>query len=311
MRNRSSQFALFIVVASLTAGCGGGGGVASTAPTLELTSSAQAVDYGQTVSVSWTTTNVAALSTTQTSFPVGSTQTSGSLVDTPSSSTTYTVTAVGLDGSEISKSVSVTVNPSTKKILLLADQSVAGVPQVTSEIQALTSLPVTTSLTMPTIISADLLIIGSSSAVTPSDQAIVTAYLAAGGRVVIIGGAAQKLANGTTTDSDISSIGSWLAGGTSSSFSINQGTVVSTRPVGVPLNASLLGRDTAGGNTISPVAADAIGLTTDKGLAFVYWPPIGGRVAYVSSAPQGSDATSFASRLLFLAACRWALEIVT
>lgn len=309
MKFRSIQLGFGLALAILVAGCGGGGGgSASLGPTLDLSISALAIDYGQTVSVSWSTSRAAAISATQTSFPVDTSQVNGTLIDTPGTSTTYTVTAIGNDGSQVTKSVSVTVNASTKKILLLADQAQAGVPQITSELQALTTIPIQTGLTLPASITADLIVIGGSSAVTPGDQAAIRAFLTAGGRVVLVGSAPQRLANGTTTSSDISSIGSWFAGGTTSSFSITQGTVVGTSPVGVPLSATLFGRDIAGDHAIAPVAGSAIGLTTDKGFAFAYKPPIGGRVGFASTAPSASDSNSVTSRSVFLAICRWALS---
>ena len=77
--------------------------------------------------------------------------------------------------------------------MVVGDEAVAGVPQVTQSIQAISTQTVMTSLTFPADTPANVIVVLPSASVSPSDQANVRKYLSIGGDVVLIGSAVRKL----------------------------------------------------------------------------------------------------------------------
>ncbi len=104
-----------LLVAALT-GCGGGStnnpsGGSGDVPTATLTASPTSITAGQTVTLTWSTTNA---TSAEIDNGVGSvTVPSGSTAVTPTQTTTYTITATGSNGQQATAQASVTVNAAT------------------------------------------------------------------------------------------------------------------------------------------------------------------------------------------------------
>lgn len=301
-----SLLTISLSLSSLLIGCGGGG-VSAPRASISLGLSKSTLTYGESVTLSWTSQGVRNL-TSQTSFPVSSSQVNGSMVDRPATSTTYVVTGVDDAGNEVSATIAVSVARIPSRFLLVGDQSLAGVTQIASFLKSLSGLDVATSLTLPTPIDADVVVILRSANVGPADHAAVQSYLSAGGRVVIVGRAANKLATGNELNPDVSAIGSWFAGATSSEFSLTAIFSVPGAP-GIPLSAIHYNRELISDVTTGPVSADAVLLTTSAGAGsggFVYKTPSGGKVGFVGGMAIDSTVSGTATRGVFYAVCRWA-----
>lgn len=290
--------------------CGGGGGLFG-GPGVTLTADKGTIAYGQTVNIKWSSRQIVSIRTVPTNFNVNGNDLNGSFVDRPALDTTYYIEAVDESGGTRSSTVTVRVAPSTKKILVLADMSQAGATDVVTYLQKLTTQPIQTSLTRPTTITADLVVIGASASIGPNDRTPIRNFIAAGGRVVLVGRAAPKLATGSPNGGSLPGIGTWFAGATTYSDLLSPIYCVNTSP-GVPLSAIYYGDDITRNGDVSPVAASAIKFTTQGGGgtydAFAYKPSIGGRVGFSTDAPIGSTGPDTATRGIFLSICRWALE---
>ncbi len=300
-------FASFIVLGSLTLGCGGGSVGGSSNASITLSSSLSSVGYGQQTTISWSSQNVD--SVTSASFPVNGSTINGSFTDKPTVPTTYKITGHGTDGSSVSSLITVSVQKGSKKILFLADTAQSGVNQETDFLRGLSTQPVQVSHSLPGVFSADVIVISSSAAVSPSDVPSIKSFLNAGGGVVLIRFAPRLLASGDLNNNDISSIGSFCAGVTNSSGNFSDAQIVSGSVSGFPMSANLFGQ-TAAGEGVSPVSASATLLTGLDGLgftmAFAYQPATGGKVAFVGDAPIDSSFDSLSLRSLFLSEVRWA-----
>lgn len=305
--NRLS-FLSALALPMLLLGCGGSsGGVASTRPTVSLSSSAVEVPYGQPVTVTWSTQNADSV---RTNFGASSTQLSGTLTDTPTSETTYQVIAERITGETAERSVTVRVTRSNKRILVIADSTQPGTATPVALLQSTTTVPVEVSLSLPQAFTADVLVLGSRGALTPSDWPRVRSFLSGGGGVVIVGRAAALLATGNRENDDISAIGNVLAGATRLHSNWGVDVVASALP-GFPLSSTLYGKPLPDYDQIAPVSVNAIRLTTAADGAydaFAYQPPIGGRVAYISDVPVDVSVSSRTLQELFLAQARWVAQ---
>ncbi|MBS1703671.1 MAG: hypothetical protein JST12_18555 [Armatimonadetes bacterium] len=301
---------IFAALCSLALGCGGdsalGGG---STPSITLHLSNSNLTYGQSATVSWTSSNVSSIQSA--SFPVNSSTVSGSFTDTPSIPTTYRITANGNDGSTVSSTITVAVQKGSKRILFLGDTAQSGVNQVIEGLQTLSTEPVQVSLGLPAVLSADVLVVSSSSTVSPSDVPAIRSFLNAGGGVVLIRYATRLLATGDKSNSNVSAIGSWVAGITESSglTPFAEAQITSGSVSGFPFSASLFGQ-TVAGQGVKPVSASAKLLTNlDNGgfaIGFTYQPASGGRLAFSGDAPIDTSDESTNLRNLFLSEVRWA-----
>jgi hypothetical protein len=294
------------VIAATAFGCGGKGGLGPDQPSLRLTSSAQTVPYGQTVTVNWSSRSISSIGTTSTNFMVGSNQLNGSLIDRPASDTTYRIAGTGTDGRRYDSTVTVRVAPSTRRFVVVADQSLAGMPQMTEYIQALTTTPVQKSAGIPASITADVLVLFPSGAFGQAEQERVNAYLASGGKVLLLEKAPVRLATGSLGGMDTSAIGTWFAGATGlirQNATNPGGSEVVAQSPGLPLSATLYGVNVGDVYHAQPVSANATLLTRLDGghtAAFVYSPPSGGMVGYVGGFGVGaSERDGALNRVLF------------
>lgn len=299
-------------------GCGGDTGSSNAVvhPSISMNSTKATVNYGESVTISWNSSN--ATSVSNGSFQVGSTQLSGSITDTPSRDTTYTLTANADNGETATATVSVTVTKATSKIFFVADPAAASTSSVQSFLQGLTTTPVTVSISLPATFNADVLVLSESAQISNADFGKVTSHLSGGGGVVFIGRSTSLLATGDIANDDVSAIGSILGGAQRVGGGSFTSKVVASAPSGFPLSANLFGRDTVfngifgtgdGANFASPVSAGAHILTVPDGgnvQAFCITTLLGGKTGFVNDAPIGSDGKSTTLRELLLAEIRWA-----
>ncbi len=299
----------FAVFSLFTLGCGGSSAGGSTNASITLSVSTNNLAYGQPTTISWSSQNVDFIESA--SFPVNTSTVNGSFTDKPTVPTTYKITAHGTDGGSVSSLITVSVQKGSKKILFLADTAQSGVNQATDFLQTLSTQSVQVSHSLPGAFSADVIVIGSSAAVSPSDVPAIKSFMNAGGGVVLIRYATRLLATGNLNDDNISSIGSFCAGVTSSSgfTPFRSAQIVSGSVTGFPLSANLFGQ-TVSGQGAAPVSASATLLTgqDDQGftMGFTYQPATGGKISFVGDAPIDSSSESVALRTLFLSEVRWA-----
>src|SRR5690606_12470929 len=135
--------------ALIATGCGGKGSTGSSGASLNLSQTVAEVAYGDPVTISWSSSGLDRIDVNGTNFVITSNQLSGSFLDTPALDTEYTIVGDPTSGSDITRTVSVKVTKSMKKIVLVADSAISGVPQLRDFIQGLTAQTVTTSLTLP------------------------------------------------------------------------------------------------------------------------------------------------------------------
>ena len=296
-----------IIFGILTLGCGGDSAGGSSTGSVSLHLSTASPTYGQPVTVSWTSSNLASIDGA--SFPVNSNDITGSFADKPATSTTYQITGRTLSNDVVSSTITVNLQKGSKKILFLADTAQSSTNSLTDFLQGLSTQPVQVSLTLPSVFSADVIVISSSAAVSPSDVAAIKSFLNAGGGLVLIRWSTRLLATGDINNENISAIGNFFAGVTLSSSSDLGSNIVSGSPGTYPLGVSLFGQpiDAWG---VRPVSASATLLTTEDQFSctsgFAYSPATGGRVAYAGSAAIDSSAQSTSVRNMFLGEVRWA-----
>lgn len=309
--NRTSYLPIGTLLVLALAGCGGGG--SSSSASLNLSRNIAEVAYGETVSVSWSSSGLDTIDVNGTNFVITSGQLSGSFIDTPALDTDYTIVGDPTTGINITRTVSVKVTKSTKKVALVADSAVSGVPQLRDFIQGLTAQTVTTSLALPSLTGVDVLVILESASIGPAQQTAVRNYLNSGGAVVFVGRAVKKLATGDFQNDNISSIGSWFAGVTEARDigGFVPYKLVSSRPAGFPLSAIVFGDNLSyEGSYVLNVSSQATVFDTNptERLAFVYKPSSGGKVCFAGDAPIGSGHTDTSVRTLFLSIVRWAAD---
>lgn len=293
-------------------GCGGG---SSKSATVNVSRSKAEIMYGEQVTISWNSSNIDSLDTDATNLELSSGQLSGSITDMPALDTEYKVVGNSADG-KVTGIISVSVTKSDKRIALVADAAVSGVPQVRDFVQGLTTQTVVTSLSLPSLVSTDVLVLMESAAIGPAQQSTIKGFLYGGGSVVLVGRAANKLATGNLADGDVTSIGSWFGGANTSQYIGTGGfvgfTLVSSRPAGVPLSAVTFDDwlPFSSGTYVSPVSAQAKVFDTDSShkIAFAYKPSSGGKVAFAGAAPITSTEAGTSMRIVFLSLVRWAAD---
>lgn len=296
-----------LIFITVLGGCGGGGLTGSSSPSIGLSASKSVVNYGESVTISWSTGEGASIYTGQCNFPISGDN--GSITDIPSYDTTYRIRGEDADGNDVTKTKQVLVAKSTKAILLVGDAATSGTNQIREYLQTLTTQPVTISLAVPALTGYDAVVLLPSAAYISGDNAKVAAYLTSGGSVFLVEQAPRRLATGSFGSGDISAIGSWCAGVSSQSNPLSDQDVVETSPIGIPLSAVLFGDDCEG-YAVGPVSALAIKLTTSSSTssAFVYKPSSGGKVGYVGGLGIGSSAREATARELLLTEVRWGLD---
>ncbi len=303
----------FIALSSISlilTSCGGSVGSDPNASSISLTASSPTISYGQTVNINWIGHNIQNIDSSN--FQAGSNALTGSITDKPAITTTYTITARGNDSQLYTSTVTVNLVKGNKKILFVGDVAQSGVNQIIEFIQGMTTQTVQVSPTLPSSFTADVVVLSRSASVSPSDVSAVQAQLTAGKGVVVISVAAQLLATGNINNSDVSAIGSFLAGVTDSTNndSLNS-SLVTTSPIGLPFGATILGEE-INGDSLSPISANAI-LTTQNSpwqsgghSGFCYSPASGGRIAYAGQAPIDNSKVGIATRTMLLSEIRWA-----
>ncbi len=308
MNQKRNNFLTLLAFSLILIGCGGGT-IGGSSASITLSSSIQSVAYGQQTTISWSSQNVDSIESA--SFPVNGSTINGSFTDKPTVPTTYKITAHGTDGGSVSSLITVSVQKGSKKILFLADTAQSGVNQATDFLQTLSTQSVQVSHSLPGVFSADVIVIGSSAAVSPSDVPAIKSFMNAGGGVVLIRYSTRLLATGNLNDDNISSIGSFCAGVTSSSgfTPFRSAQIVPGSVSGFPMSANLFGQNVLG-QGVAPVSASATLLTgqDDQGftMGFTYQPASGGKIAFVGDAPIDSSPDSVTLRSLFLSEVRWA-----
>ncbi len=301
-------FSTLAVIACALVGCGGSS-TGSTAASITLSVSNNNVAYGQPATISWSSQNVDSI--TSASFPVSGSTLNGSISDKPTVPTTYKITAHGTDGSSVSSTVTVSVQKGSKRILVLGDTAVSGFSQVVDALQTLTTQTVQVSQGLPGAFSTDVLVISSSSTVSPSDVSAIKSFMSAGGGVVLIRYATRLLATGDKNNSNVSAVGTFCGGiSDSSSFTpFKTAQIVTGTVSGFPLGASLFGNNVEG-QGVKPVSASATLLTNqdDQGytMGYVYQPASGGKLGFIGDIPIDASADSTNLRNLFLSEVRWA-----
>ena len=295
------------VVALALSGCGGAKSASGSSddPSVSIQTTASTVAYGSPVTVTWSSSNATSISS---NFGAGSSQLSGSFTDTPASDTTYTVTAGAMFKPDATRSVSVRVTKSAKRILLVADTTQSWVATMRQRLQDTTTTAVTVSLTLPNSFSTDVLVLSSSGSLSPADWPKVQSFLAGGGGVIIHGSATKLLATGDRNNSNVSAIGNVLAGVTRIEDRISYDNVVTSAQPGFSLSSTLYGQSVFNINLVSPVSVDAVRLTQGVSgdyLAFVYRPSGGGRIAYLGAIGIDASSNAVASQQLLMAMTRW------
>lgn len=294
------------ILIPLTIGCGG---ALASGPGISLSASAGTIAYGQQVTIRWSSRQILSINPGGSNFPIGLDTLNGSLADTPAFDTTYIVEAMDVNGKTQSSRVTVKVTPSKKKILLVGDSSQAGVPQIVEYLQGITSQPVAVSQTLPSAITADLVVLLESGSIGVAQRTPIRTFLTSGGKVVFVGKAAPLVASGDPDSHDVSSIGSFLGGASTFDISISEVDGVNTKPAGAAFSAVFQGDEVLAPGGLSPVSTSAIRFTTgDIVYGFGYKPGIGGRVGFAGDAPIDGSGTSEAMRGVFLSICRWALD---
>lgn len=294
----------FVILTLLA--CGGGGAFVGQ-PSINLSASDLTIEYGEPVRISWSSTDVAAIS--DANFAVSPGDVNGSLTDYPATDTTYQIEGKSSGGDSASDTITVKVNPGPKRILLVADPAGASTSAVAQFLQRLSTQVVEVSQTLPATTLADVLVIGQSATITDSDKVKVVSFLAAGKGVILSKRGPCLLATGDIDNNDISAVGSWFAGATTCSGDLGVQTVPASAPSGFPLSTVFFGDRIDQAVQVSPVSSQALlrsGSATGGHQAFAYVPALGGRVGYVAGIPidSGSDGTTM--RELFLAIVRWA-----
>lgn len=305
---RKLGFVALISVSLALVGCGGGGKKGSSG-SISLSSSKTTIEYGESVSINWSSSGIDHMDA-YTNFPISGNQLSGSISDVPAADTTYVIRGIDLNGNPVTKSRTVKVNKSLKTIMVLGDPATAGVPQIAQTLQTLTIEPVTVSSSMPSLVGVNALVLLPSAAYTESDKATVAIYLASGGSVVLVDQAPLRLAIGDWGTGDVSAIGSWCAGATGQVFWLGTEEAVSVNPT-IPFSATLYGDGIADAYNLTPVAGNAIRLTTGINgsyAAFVYTPLSGGKVGFVGAAGIGSSSGDLTVKGILLSEVRWAVD---
>lgn len=297
----------FLVACSIfLPGCGGDSTNVSTG-SISLHLSNANPTYGQPITVSWTSNNLSSIEGA--SFPVNGTEITGSFSDKPCATTTYHIIGRTIANEVVSSTITVNLQKGNKRILFLGDTAKSGVNALTDFLQGLSSAPVQVSLTLPSVFTADVIVIASSASVSPSDVAAVKSFLNAGGGLVLIGRSPRLLATGDLTNENISAIGNFCAGVTTSSSVEENTNIISATPGNYPLGANLFGQQVSGLG-VSPVSNSATVLTNPDfsgfTMGFVYSPASGGRVAFAGDAAIDGSAQSIAVRTMFLGEVRWA-----
>lgn len=297
-----------VVLAGSLVGCGGGGKT-GTGASLSLSVSDPTVNYGQSVTVAWSTSGTATILGGQCNFPVS--QQSGSIVDFPSHDITYRIQGGDGNGNTISKTRTVSVRKSEKRILLIGDTAVSGTNQIQQYLQGITSQAVDISLSVTGMSLYDLVVILPSAAFDAGDNAEVSAHLASGGSVILLDQAPIRLATGNYGVGNVSAIGSWCAGVTSISTSGATERVVNSNSGSIKVSATLFGDNGPDGFDLGPVSSQAVILTTNsspKYSAFVYQPPTGGKVGFVGALGIGTSEADTSARGLLLTEARWMMD---
>lgn len=296
---------LSLLTLSLLA-CGGAGGLGSNSPSVSLSASRSSISYGQSVTIGWSSKKISSIESSN--FRVGSSALDGSITDTPATTTTYKVTGYGEDGKRYSGSVTINVNKGPKTILFIGDTSQAGVNQQIEFVQGLTTQSVQVSGTVPSTISADVVILSNGANIKPSDRTAIQNQLNRGAGVVFVGDSPRMLATGDSNIYDISAIGSFFAGATRCD-SGSYFDIVSSSPAGIPFGSTLLDVYEFIGGGVGPITSSATLLTSNSSGTFggfLYSPSSGGRLAYVGQIPIEGDDAHTAVRALFLSEVRWA-----
>lgn len=302
-----------IAVLLALSGCGGGG-LGSSGASLSLSRSKPVIAYGESVTVSWNSNKVEEIVESKTNLALDFDDTSGSISDKPAFDTTYTITARTEDNEEITRSVSVQVAKSAKKIVVVADQASTGVSQIRDYVQGLTEQPVTVSLGLPNLSAVDALVVHESANIAPAQQSAVKSFLDSGKGVLLIGRAVRKLASGNINQDSTSAISSWFGGTTSvSTNSIGNVYYVASSPSGVPLSNVAFGDRAPYPSVIGcyGTSAQAVwlsGTAHSACVAFAYKPSSGGRAAYAGGVPTGNPEDETAARTVFLSLVRWAAD---
>lgn len=308
---------LLVLSAALAlSGCGGGGG-ALASHAVSLSASQTSIKYGDPVTISWTTSG------TDTSFQNGiescnfadvktPLNTAGSITDHPAITTTYTMAVKRNDGSTGSDQVTVTVAKSVARFLVVGDAASADSGTAMAMLPEVTSVAPTLSATLPASPTGfDAVVLTSSGSLSIADQSKVLAWLAAGKGVIVVGAAANKIATGDPSNTNVSAIAGWL-GGATTYYSAG------TTAVFADTDANL-GVATNRGRTVSwPFASyrtDSVGAAVPQtvgagGYVVSFSASSGaGRVYVVPglAGPAVSDHATFAEpREVFLPGARWA-----
>lgn len=216
MRRANVSICMLSALALTLIGCGGGG--ANSVNNLTLGATRASIAYGETVTINWDTQGLNTSSNNgfeRSNFadvPSGLPG-SGSVTDQPAISTTYRMEVRAASGSVVSRSVSVSVAPSTKSFLVVGSSSTGDRTAALTLISEVTTTAPTASTTIPSpSASYDALVLCEGGTFGPTDQATVASWLTAGKGVIVVGGAGNQLATGDVNDSDTSSISGWFGG---------------------------------------------------------------------------------------------------
>lgn len=307
----------FAVLLSLLGGCGGtggtGGGGATDDP-LEITVPDTMINYGDRIVVSWAGGDVTRLDIDRyngTNFAVTENQASGSITDRPAADTIYRVIGFTAAGETVRATLTVKVRPSTKSFLIVGGKSDPLVPQVVSELRKITTGHISWGEKIPSTPVAPVIIILDSGTFGSADEPRIRALLSTGAHLLLVKKSALKLAGVQGDDHDISSISGWF-GAATTGYIDHGGYEVVNAVENFPLSLVHIGKNIGGGPDgitialpVSPSARLILKDEVGRVGAFVYAPPIGGRLAHLGALSFGPSDNQADLRAAFLAECRW------
>lgn len=213
-------FAVLSLAAAALIGCGGTEGILGSNNSIELSASSTTVAYGQPVTISWVSRN------TDIGFQNGFRDsnfadfrlplpTTGSIVDRPALTTTYTMKVEKENGDVVTDSLTVTVPKGNKRFLVIAGTTSADGNSAATLLREITNATPVVSTTIPANGDGyDVLVLSEGGNFGTADQPKILTWLNAGKGVIVIGAAAQQIASGSVSAAwtSTSSISGWFGG---------------------------------------------------------------------------------------------------
>ena len=296
----------------LVAGCGGGGkttdGVkGDTSSSVRVSASPTAIAYGGSTNITWSTKNPRNFTASNFGLDENS-YTSGSLTDTPGTTTVYRLGIQSQDFNNLVGSVKVAVAPIAANVLVVGDASKAGPTQIQAFVRTIDTGTVTVAAAVPEPSDAyGVLVVSPTMVPTPGAAAQVKKWLDAGKGVVLCGRAPSILASGDSNNEDVSAIGAWFFGVDELGSGIGLSTYIRSSGNGLVKIATTL-RDKVVDEDDSVGAIRDYGPQVDaiaRGELCAYTVPTGGKLVYSGSPVGYGNAPDGTFQQAFESAFRW------